>query len=259
MVQNQTSAFAKHPTPVLNTAQFRSIFNGTSLPLDEQGLLRPVETVLFPGTKMQILEYLPDYIVRVKIPQDYPYGENLFVDSRFLMPAEQNAPERTLKMPAAKTILSRLRAMVGARYIWGGNTTGVPLLLQLYPPTLPPEQLDPATREIWALQGVDCSGLIYLATDGCTPRNTSQFVHLGTAVDALSSLQPLDALVWKGHVIFVLDAQHCIESRAGFGVIITNLRQRLAEILKEREFALKWGDSEKPHFVIRRWSCAAHQ
>ncbi|HPE85225.1 MAG TPA: hypothetical protein PLO43_03500, partial [Chlamydiales bacterium] len=82
--------------------------------------------------------------------------------------------------------------------------------------------------------GVDCSGLLYEASYGLTPRNTSELISFGEE-RSLENLQPLDLLVWKGHVVIVLDPYHTIESRLGKGVVITPLADRLSEI--ERELA----------------------
>ena len=261
---HQTSfAVAKTAAPILNTASFESIFSGSALPLDKQGLLRAVETVVFPRTKMEILEKCSSHIVRVRIPQDYPYGDNLYVDRRFLKEANRSTLERPLRLPSPNIILKRLEKLLGQRYIWGGNVLGVPELAAFYPPDKPLDQLDPLTHDTWHLQGVDCSGLIYLATNGATPRNTSGLVTFGEPVpianlscaEIILKLKPLDAIVWKGHVVFVLNTTQTIESRAGFGVIAANLYQRLIEIMQERKPANEWNQSivRENAFVVRRW------
>ena len=263
IIYQPSFAVAKTAAPILNTASFEAIFSGSSLPLDDQGLLRAVETVVFPGTKMEILEKYSPHIFRVRIPQDYPYGDNLYVDRRFLKEANRSTLERPLRLPSPNIILKRLEKLLGQRYIWGGNVFGVPELAAFYPPDKPLDQLDPFIHDTWHLQGVDCSGLIYLATNGATPRNTSSLVTFGEPVpianlscaEIILKLQPLDAIVWKGHVVFVLNANQTIESRAGFGVIATNLYQRLTEIMQERKPANEWNQSivGANVFVVRRW------
>ena len=256
-------AVAKTAAPILNTPAFDQVFARTDLSFDNQGLLRAVETVVFPATKMTILENCSPHIVRVRIPQDYPYGDNLYADCRFLTAAQENTPERPLRMPATNFIIQQLEKMLGMRYIWGGNVPSVPELISFYPPDKSLHQLDPLARDTRLLQGVDCSGLIYFATLGATPRNTSNFVTFGKPVhienlscaEIIFKLKPLDAIVWPGHVVIVLNSHQAIESRAGFGVIITDLYQRLAEILQTRKPANAW-ESSPPNtniFVVRRW------
>ena len=147
--------------------------------------------------------------------------------------------------------------LVGLPYIWGGNwSAGVPALLALYPPS---DEITETMRAIWSLKGVDCSGLLYEATDGFTPRNTSELVYYGTPVaienKSISAIQkmvrPLDLIVWKGHVVIVLDAEKTIESRHKHGVVITPLKERLEEVLQTRTPKDAWVDGN--HFVIRRW------
>lgn len=120
-----------------------------------------------------------------------------------------------------------------------------------------------------SLAGVDCSGLLYEATNGWTPRNTSQLVSFGSAVtiagnsihQIAAALKPLDLIVWNGHVLIVLDKSSIIESRLACdqpgngGVIISPLKQRLAEIMKTRRPADIWpaGHSRQALFVVRRW------
>ena len=116
---------------------------------------------------------------------------------------------------------------------------------------------------------MDCSGLLYQATGGWTPRNTSQLVSYGTGVvvegkdarEIAESLKPLDLIVWGGHVIIVLDRNTAIESRlrcgrpANGGVVTTPLQQRLSEIMRTRRPVDAWPARGKQEgiFVVRRW------
>jgi hypothetical protein len=71
----------------------------------------------------------------------------------------------------------------------------------------------------------------------------------------VKELQPLDLIVWKGHVVIVFDKDNTIESRHPHGVILTPIKERFEEILQDRlpvndyDAGLQQG---KP-FVIRRW------
>ena len=130
-------------------------------------------------------------------------------------------------------------------------------MLDFYPPS---KALDEKTLVTWTFQGLDCSGLLYLATDGCTPRNTSQLVTFGKSLSIKGKspleiqklVKPLDIIVWKGHVIIVLNPEQTIESRAGFGVIVYNFLSRLQEVMDiHQKIPLnRWDPSG---FVINRW------
>jgi hypothetical protein len=259
-------AYTHSFTPILDSDCFDQIFggeNGRTLPVDSQGLLRHVETVAFPFTKMQVLEQKNQYIVRIKTA-DYPYGENLFVDKRFLQPCAQESPERKPVLPSPSAILSTMDSLIGTRYFWGGNCLGIPEMMEFYPPQVGFGELDETTLRNWTFQGVDCSGLIYFATQGYTPRNTSSWVTYGQPVplegmkisQILEHLKPLDALVWPGHIIFVKDSGHIIESLGGHGVIVQDIRSRLTDIIEIKGYTLKnvWNKNQaEKHFVIRRW------
>jgi cell wall-associated NlpC family hydrolase len=253
-------AIAYSPAPILNTPDFQNVFggkNGSSLLLDEKGLLRAIETVALSDTKFEILEECGTHIVRVKT-RDYA-GDSLFVDRRFLKAAEPHAPERCAFLPQPHEILERMKTLLGLPYVWGGNFPGIPLMTDLYPPKA---SIDESLLKIWTFQGVDCSGLLYWATNGYTPRNTSQLVHYGKslAIEGLSPpqiiklLRPLDLLVWKGHVVIVASQEETIESLAGFGVISRDLYSRLDEICKERNPKNSWDPAlQASSFVVNRW------
>ena len=240
-----TSAFAKTFTPLLNTPDFSLIFGGDTIPLDGQGLLRAVEAIAFPQTPFQIL-FQTGRIVQVKT-QAYPYEGDLFVDERFLFLSQENIVKKHIDsgLPSSKEILNTLISLVGTRYCWGGNCLGVPEMLSFYPPRSSKIQQDDLI-----LKGFDCSGLIYYATHGITPRNTSSWFSFGQEIpiagkshsELFPLLKPLDAILWKGHIIFVQDPFHVIESRVGKGVVVTPLQQRFLEIKQEER-----------SFVIRRW------
>ena len=115
------------------------------------------------------------------------------------------------------------------------------------------------------LAGVDCSGLLYEATNGFTPRNTSALLHFGKNVSIAGKsrqaitalLQPLDLLVWPGHVIIVIDGGNAIESRLvcqepDKGVRIRPLADAMSEIMKKRRPADEV-QNDREEFVVRRW------
>jgi cell wall-associated NlpC family hydrolase len=173
--------------------------------------------------------------------------------------------ERRKILPSRKAILSSLEKMVGIRYVWGGNVSeGVPEMTSWYPP-LNSSTISDADRKLWQLAGVDCSGLLYQATGGYIPRNTSALVDFGKGVsvvgkslkDISSALKPLDLIVWPGHVQIVIDGGNIIESRLvcsepDKGVRIRAIGDALSDVMKKRKPVdiIKNGGRE---FVVRRW------
>lgn len=211
---------AKKPTPMLNTPEFQKVFGSEVLPLDEKGLLRSLEMIALPGTKFQILDRISPYSLKV-ITEDYPHI--IYIDSRFVEPAAIDTPERAKILPSEETIIQRLTSALGLPYVWGGNwRQGIPEILSLYH--------SPIATQLHTLSGLDCSGLLYEATDGYTPRNTSDLMKFGEEVHSFEKIRPLDILVYPGHVIIFLDQKTTIESRYGKGVVLANFDQRLAEL-----------------------------
>lgn len=257
-------AIARFPTPVLTTPEFTECFGGKkgdTLLLDAQKLLRPVEMILFPGSKIELKENIQSSLIWRITTKEHDCQDALYIDERFVAFSKNNVPERHHTLPSLDSILELLKKQIGSRYIWGGNwPDGIPQLLQWYRPSIQEKSLDPLIHATWQLKGTDCSGLLYFATHGNTPRNTSQLVGWGepiaiagkTATAIITFLRPLDLIVWKGHVVIVLDTSTAIESKGGIGVIISSLQERLEEILKERKPVDQYV-SEEPSFVIRRW------
>ena len=267
-------AIAERPTPVLNSPNFRGVFGGRSgktLKTDGQGLIREVEFIALPGTVFTVNGEMQSggaKIYRVTTG-DYPYPARTgyFIDARFVRPASQTPTPREKTLPPFDQIMRRLLSAQGSPYVWGGNLRGgIPDLLDYYPPAA---RLSPADAALWQLEGLDCSGLLYEATGGFTPRNTSSLANYGKGVPIaglpvgklVERLEPLDLIVWPGHVIIVLDRQRTIESRLsggkkGGGVVVRPLRQVLEEIMATRRPVDSAGGLSvggKGAFVIRRW------
>jgi hypothetical protein len=233
-----TYAIADGPAPLYNTPDFPH--HQQTLKTDYQGLLKEVEVVVFPNTKFTIQRDLPNNVCEV-MTNDYPSLAPLYIDSRFLKPASFDTPEREKKLPPPEVILNFMRSALGARYFWGGNwIEGISKMTSLYP------QLSPSDDLI--CKGTDCSGLLYQATGGYTPRNTSDLLKFGEdlglnpydAASAQKIVKPLDMIVWNGHVIFVLDSEHIIESVLGQGVIIS-------------DFVERYTFFQDKNFSVRRW------
>lgn len=267
---------ATGPVPVLNTPDIRAVFggnDGSTLAVDRCGQIRALEFIALPGTPFRIEDVISTFhfpVYRVT-SDDYPYPSTTgyYIDSRMVRTTDSSPAPRTRSLPDPETIISRLVSAVGTPYQWGSNLRqGIPEMLALYPPT-DHQALEKDLQETWTLQGLDCSGLLYEATLGWTPRNTSELVGYGSPV-AIAGLdaegivqiaQPLDLIVWKGHVMIILDRERLIESRldclgtAG-GVAVRNLREALRQLLAVRVPLNEYAghDQAAPQgFVIRRW------
>jgi hypothetical protein len=264
---------ARTAAPVLNMSAFSSVFggrDGVTLKTDRCGQVRELEFIALPGTSFEILGEVRDgatTVFRVKT-EEYPMPPEtrLYVDSRFIEPRVEKPGPRTRMLPQAAEILTALKASIGSPYVWGGNVLGgVPELRELFYGGSVPAPL----RGRLALAGLDCSGLLYQATGGWTPRNTSQLVSFGqgmtiagkSADEIAGTLEPLDLIVWNGHVVIVIDRDTAIESRlecgktGNGGVVTTPLRQRLGEIMRSRQPVDRWPTVGKQRgiFAVRRW------
>lgn len=245
-------AVAGKPTPVFNTAQ-------SALPLAKQqtdhcGQMRQLEFIALPGTTFEVIAApagIPGVLEVHTNEYQAPPGTRLYVTADLLTLQPTAPPRRIPQLPAPARIMQQLRSAVGLPYVWGGNRRGG--VIQ-------------AGQVRFA--GLDCSGLLYEATDGFAPRNTEQLVDFGKAVaiegknlpELLQLLRPLDLIVWKGHVIIVLDQKTTVESilncsGGSDGVVTTPLEKRLKQLLKQRKPANSWpaGAGKSAHFVVRRW------
>lgn len=263
---------ARIPVPVLNSPDFNSVFGrkeGSSLKTDRCGQVRELEFIALPGTPFKILGELKignSAVYQVET-EEYlaPPGIRLYVDSRFLDLQNNAPPPRKRTLPEREQVTTTLAKSVGRPYVWGGNLPdGVPELLKYFY-----RNISSSDRESLTLAGLDCSGLLYHATAGWTPRNTSQLISFGEPVaiegkreeEIARLLEPLDLILWNGHLIIVLGRGSVIESRlecgkpGNGGVVTTPLRQRLQEIMRIRKPFDDWPGRGKQRnaFVIRRW------
>ena len=204
-----------------------------------------------PGTIISVLETIENKgipIYRIAYP-DYP-KTHLYIDSRFTGPV---TTPQIKALPSQKTLLAKISAKIGAPYVWGGNwSAGIEKLLEYYPPK---GLIDSQTHVLWTLKGVDCSGLLYEAANGCVPRNTLELIHFGKAVPLDESIRPLDMIVYPGHVFFILDELTTIESKFPFGVICRPLKERFWELERERKRVDAWmpGTVSTISYIIRRF------
>lgn len=271
-------AVAVKPTPVLNTPDFSSVFGGNdgrTLKLNAKKHVEEVEFVALPGTIFTIEKAVSKgshEILKVKT-EDYPYEkqEGYYIDSRFVEKKVERPAERKKSLPDKGAIINRLLAAKGAIYVWGGNyVKGIPEMLEFYPvrKKAPSElsngagQLSEDVRDRWMLKGVDCSGLLYEATDGYIPRNIESLFNYGSPVDVkgmspeeiVKKLKPLDIIVYQRHMVIVLSSRDAIESSMAHGVHIISLTGRLRAL---GENMLPGNDYKKDEgsdkFVARRW------
>lgn len=272
----QRYGVARTATPVLNTPEFAEVFGGVrgGFPrLDACGNERALEFVALPGTVFRIEEEFARGLLTIfrvtSAEYPYPAKRGYFVDSRFVGITEKKPAERPRRLAAAATVIDNLLVAAGRSYVWGGNCRdGVAAIRSRYPlaDSVAPNLETSALRQ---LRGVDCSGLLYEATGGFTPRNTSALISYGKAVNIaglsmaqiIERVEPLDLIVWQGHVIIILDQERTIESRLDCGgskggVVVRPIGETLAGVMKGRMAANDLGDAGKrgkKGFVIRRW------
>lgn len=211
------------PTPVFNSGDFERIFYGKrgSLDVDEKGHIRSLEFVALPATVFHVLETQGEILsVKTKI---YPSDQKLFIDGRMTTDLSTDMPKR--KLPPKSVVLQRLKEYPFRPYLWGGNCTeGIENIEQFYP-----IRRELSAEERWRhyFRGVDCSGLLYAVCEGLVPRNTRELMHFGREVE---TPEPLDLIVWPGHVVIVIDEGLVIESLEGVGVRRMPYRERMNEI-----------------------------
>lgn len=251
-------AVARVPAPVYSTSDIETV-SGRAVKFDGCGQPRSLEFIALPGTAFSIIAELTqkgEPVYRV-LTEDYPYPapSGYFVQAKHLILTDEKPQERQKLLPPTPEIIERLTSSVGTPYLWGSNMRGG--LFQAYSGDGTPLAALP--------RGIDCSGLLYEATDGFTPRNTSALATYGSAVpiaglpleEILRKLRPLDLIVWKRHVVIVLDAERSIESQPNCknpdkaGVVISSLPDRLKRIMKKKK-AVDSGYDEGT-FVVRRW------
>ncbi|KAF0144033.1 MAG: hypothetical protein FD156_2190 [Nitrospirae bacterium] len=268
-VQNKaaTYAVAVLPTPVLKTPDFYSVFggkDGRTLRLTQKNMVEEVEFVALRDTVFTIEKTIRKdayEILKVKT-EDYPYPtqRGYYIDSRFVEKKNEKPHGRARALPDKNAIINKLVSAKGAIYVWGGNyVKGIPEMVEFYKPA---GKLSEEVQDRWILKGVDCSGLLYEATDGYIPRNVESLFNFGSPVDIkglnpdeiAKKLKPLDLIVYKRHVVIVLDNRQAIQSTIAEGVhlrslagIIRTISETMTPVTDPREE----GIADK--FVVRRW------
>jgi len=246
-------------TPILNSENFSYTFRKRdlkTLKVDQRDHIREIEFIALRDMIFQMLKKCESpFIYKVKC--DFYKNSDLYIDSRFTTFVNNNPSKKTNYCISKKNILQRLKERLGSKYIWGGNfSNGISKLIDYYPPK---DKLNNDQKNHWILKGVDCSGLLFEVTNGFTPRNTCDLLHYKESlkIKNLSPLEiknivkPLDLIVFKGHVVIVLDKNFTIESRENYGVIKTSILDRLHEIHHTKNPAN--GYLTPQDYVIRRW------
>lgn len=245
-------------TPILNTPNFGQIFDSSkNSPLcDEKGHIRALEFIAFKDMIFEVIQPTTyPYIYEVKC--DFYKSQNLFIDSRFTKDVSYNLNPKVKFYKSSKEIISKLSSLIGAKYLWGGNwSRGIEKLLKYYPPS---NKLSNDELNKWMLKGVDCTGILFEVTHGLTPRNSIELTKYKKTVpiEQLSPKQisqivkPLDLIVYKGHLIIVLDDKYTIESREKLGVVTTPIIDRLDELFITKKPQNSCVNNDD--FVIRRW------
>ncbi|MCL2761549.1 MAG: C40 family peptidase, partial [Desulfuromonadales bacterium] len=242
--------------------------DGKTPSVDHCGQFRELEFIALPGTLFKIeAEFKVDdnIIYRVTI-NDYPYPskDGYYLDARSVKLVKDKPEERKKILLPKSEIIAAMKSRVGFPYVWGGNIgDGLDTISAWYP--LKPGQTGPEKEKLRRLQGLDCSGLLYEATKGYTPRNSSSLINYGDAVpiegksaeEITDILQPLDLIIWHGHVMIVIDEGNVIDSRLvcsdpSKGVRIRPVLSVIKGLMERRKPA---NDAVKgaKEFVVRRW------
>lgn len=239
------------PTPLFNDKHLLSTFGKEELPTEEGGHIRVLEMIAFPKECFEVVRVHSSLILEVRAPC-YPSPSPLFVDLRFGNLSNTPTPPRSVSFPTRLEMLHTLAKSIGTHYLFGGNyRLGICSPLANHP----------------LLIGVDCSGLLYETTRGLSPRNSGDLLFYGKGIpienlsvgEIASLVQPLDLLVYKGHLLIVFTKEQTIEACGTARVVLTsNLKDRLHLLQKKGKIACnsphRAALSDK-YFVLRRMDC----
>ncbi|MBS1552962.1 MAG: peptidoglycan endopeptidase [Bacteroidetes bacterium] len=267
-INKELYAVSVYDTPVLNTPDFDRIYggkDGSTLAFNKSGLVKELEYVAFPRSVFEIKDEFRkgDHSIYKVISEEYDIvlnGTELFIDSRFVELKDTKPERKKIPKPSKEQIYNFFDKCKDADYVWGANNiNGVDKMFEFYRPK---GNINSDIYNHWCMKGLDCSGLIYEATNGYTPRNTHQMVTYGNGIkiegksvsEIAELLEPLDMIVWKGHVIYVYDKNTTIQSaQSEGGVVKKDLNSTLNKIMQTRRPANVWSDDKGKVFVVRRW------
>ena len=210
----------KNFTPLFNTPHFESLLCDRG-GVDRSNHLRILETFLFPKRGIILIDKIGE-VVSIET-NDYPWDKPLYTKKAFLEEGEQ---EPFAPLPRISSIINRLKNIPKIPYLLGG-TILEPTFMDL--PLAGNEFVDRHKH----LFGIDCSGLIYLVTEGNVPRNTTDLMKIGKRVETLA---PLDLILFTGHVLVYLGNGQVVESRQVDGVVYSDWSIRKTQITLPYQF-----------------------
>lgn len=243
----------------------------TGMKVNGNNMIIDLAVVLPPDTPVTLMKKIEKngftyYQVRTR---EFDAGRGAkvgyFLDARYIEKTEKKPEEKIQILPSFQEIIDHLLATSGTVYIWWGTWyQGIPENEHFFPSQVKLSSLEKKRK---LMKGVDCSWLLYQATNGYTPRNSRSLLNFweavkieGKSVDKIAKLvKPLDLIVRDGHVVIVLDEKRTIESRGRGknpgGVEIVETKKRLEEIFNTRKpvndyFSSSLAKTKK--FVIRR-------
>lgn len=261
--------------PILYTYKFSDTFYWTwAWPvLDEYEQIDPVQSVLFSWTTVIIEDELIDrdnIIYKIQL-NEIPWYFDSYIDSRFLEIYDKQPTERNIIKPSKEDIINNLKLQVWHQYIrWGVMPNWVQELAQYYNPTT---NLPYYIENKLILKWFDCSGLLHYATNWFTPRNTWWLIYYWSWLhiswlnsdEIIDKLEPLDIIVWRWHVMIILDKEDLIESRLDYNaedtwfdwwVRIRKIKPILDDLVLNKIWVDNYDDKVpewKKKFTIRRW------
>ncbi len=272
-VPSQGFAQALGPTPVFSAPTFPGAMGDAGALNRRVKLFHGLLFTAWPGTAFTVLERRNAGKVAIArvTTSEYPCL-SCWIDARHVRFSARPFPERAVKMPSRRDILRFLEgaAARGVPYCWGCNfSAGVPSLRRDY--GLTARQL---ARYPWDFAGLDCSGILFEATGGATPRDTNRLLVYGdpvriqgkTMAQIQAMLQPLDLIIWQGHMLIVIENGFVVESANRYRrhfvrkAMKSPLAQRLGEVVWQRKPVNNYFDqrlSGRRRFVVRRWHPSA--
>ena len=265
----------KSVAPIIYTSKFSDTFYWTWVwpILDEYEQIDPVQSVLFSWTTVIIEDELYDrdnLIYKIQL-NEIPWYFDSYIDARFINTYSTQPPERNIILPSKEEIINNLKLQVWHQYIrWGVMPTWVPELSQYYNPII---NLPYYVENKLILKWFDCSWLLHYSTNWFTPRNTGGLIVFWTWLhiawlnsdDIMKLLKPLDIIVWKWHVMIVIDEENLIESRLDYDtntpwfdwwVRIRTIKPVLDDLVANKIWVDNYNDivpEWKKKFTIRRW------
>ena len=115
---SQTYALAIDYTPVLNTYDFFLVFggsDGSSVKLDNRGLIGEMEFIAFPGTVFNILEIVEFDDRNLKYykvtTDDYQYKGDFYVDSRMVKTYFEKPNGRVIEKPNQSDVVKFMKSL----------------------------------------------------------------------------------------------------------------------------------------------------